>query len=149
MRTELRSLAVLAALLALCWQAMACGSWPPKHGGQMNYDPGEVSFELVSTGRAATFYLEDHGQPIAATQVQGTVRVHRGTAGWTGALKAAGDNRVVVQLAQPLQQGDEVTADLQFANGTIAQGRFVVGVDVQLKTRFGAPRGFAAAPALR
>lgn len=127
------------ALLIAPLTAAACGLWPAKHGGQMNYEGGEVAVELVSVGRKVTLYLEDHGVPIPADQVKGKLEVKRGKAGWTVPVKAAGDNRVTVQLPQALAKGDEIVADLAFANGSITQGRFVYGVEVQTRTQFGAP----------
>jgi hypothetical protein len=123
--------------------ATACGVWPAKHGGQMNYEGGEVAVELVSNGRQVTLYLEDHGVPIAATQVKGTLAVQRGATGWTASVKAAGDNRVSIQLPRALAKGDEIVADLAFANGSITQGRFVYGVEVQTRAQFGAGRATA------
>ncbi|KQP35406.1 hypothetical protein ASF44_18855 [Pseudorhodoferax sp. Leaf274] len=132
--------------------ATACGVWPPKHGGQMNYEGGEVAVELVGHGRQVSLYLEDHGVPIPAGQVKGTLAVKRGATGWTAPVKAAGDNRVTVQLPRALAKGDEIVADLAFANGSITQGRFVYGEEVQMRTQFGAGRanalpGFAPRPA--
>lgn len=139
------------ALLMAPSTAAACGTWPPKHGGQMNYEGGEVAVELVAKGRQVILYLEDHGMPIPAGQVKGTLAVQRGTSGWTVPVMAAGDNRVSVQLPRALAKGDEIVADLAFANGSITQGRFVYGVEVQERTRFGvasanALPSFAARP---
>lgn len=127
--------------------AAACGIWPPKHGGQMNYEGGEIAFELVGKGRALSFHLEDHGAPVPTAQVTGTLRVQSGTVGWSGALKPDGDNRMVVQVPRALQKGDQLIADVSFSNGSIAQARFVYGVDVQLRAQFGTGRGFAASNA--
>lgn len=140
------------ALLIASSTAAACGTWPPKHGGQMNYEGGEIAVELVTKGRQVTLYLEDHGLPIPAEKVKGTLAIQRGTSGWTMPVKAAGENRVTIQLPRAVAKGDEIVADLAFANGSITQARFVYGVEVQERTRFGVgsanalPTSFAARP---
>lgn len=149
-RAAVRSGAALMAALYLALApagAAACGDWPAKHGGQMNYDAGEIAFELVDKGRAVTLFLEDHGKPVPSAQVAGTLRVQRGEVGWTGSLQRGSGNQVVAQMPRALQKGDEIVADVSFANGSIAQARFTYGVEVQMRTQFGAGRGFATSNA--
>lgn len=130
--------------LALATPAGACGDWLPKHGGQMNHDGGEVAFELVGQGRDVTLHLEDHGAPIPTAAVKGVLSFQRGGKGLTAPLRPAGGNRMTVRLPAALQNGDTLVADLNLPNGAIARGEFVFGVEVQLRTRFGAPMNFAA-----
>jgi hypothetical protein len=139
MRMIIATIVTASTLLAPTLSS-ACGEWPAKHGGQMNYGGGEVAFELVSKGRQVTLYLEDHGVPIPAFNAQGILKVSQVSKGWSLAMRPAGDNRFTATLPAPLQKGDEVTADFSFKNGSIAQGRFVIGVEVQTRTRFGQAR---------
>ncbi|MEF7612469.1 hypothetical protein V4F39_01015 [Aquincola sp. MAHUQ-54] len=136
----------LLCTLALSSPARACGDWLPKHGGQMNHDGGEVAFELVGQGREVTLHLEDHGQPIPTAAVQGVLSFERDGKGLTSTLKPAGGNRMAVRLPSALRKGDKLVADISLPNGAIAKGAFVYGVEVQLRTRFGAPMNFAAPP---
>ena len=121
---------VAAIMAAAPAGAQAHGYWPPKHGGERNVDNGEVAFELVNKGKEVHLYLEDHGQDIPADRISGDLSIKRGKSEWKTPLTYAGDNRLRAQLPVGLRKGDELVADLRFRNGSRAEGRFVVGANV-------------------
>jgi hypothetical protein len=119
-----------ALVLLVAIDAHGHGYWPPKHGGERNIDNGEVAFELVSKGKDVLLYLEDHGQDIPADRIRGELSVRRGKSEWKAPLAYGGDNRLTAQLPVALRKGDELVAELKFRNGSRAEGRFVVGTNV-------------------
>ncbi len=135
---------IVAASLAGASLARACGERMAKHGGQVNEDQGEMNFELVQRARSVVLYLEDHGQPVLTKGSTARLYVKRGSTAWTAPVRPDGENRYVVSLRAGLLLGDSVAVDVQFPNGSIANGRFTFGV----APKPGRPT-FAFAPAVR
>ena len=117
--------ALLTAALAWPWlSAVAHGTWLPKYGGVMN--DGETSFEMVIAPRQITFYLSDHGTPIATAGAQGTLTWVRDGVTRQIPLAVAGADSVKAALTERFQPGDSLLARVTLGSGSIVAGRFVM-----------------------
>jgi hypothetical protein len=104
----------------------AHGDWPPKHGGLKNDDRGEISFELVVRGVNVLVYLEDHGEAMSTSGARGVLTFRRGEAVWKSEVTSGGKNLLVGRLSRPLKKDDRVVANVNFRDGSIAEGTFQV-----------------------
>ncbi len=116
-----------AALLGLAAfgfnAAMAHGAAGPKHGGVVQV-ASDLSFELVGTADGAAIYVEDHGKPMAPTELKGKLTVLNGADKSEADLVAAGDK--LEAKGVKLASGAKVVAALLTSNAKAITVRFTV-----------------------
>jgi hypothetical protein len=117
---------IVGSLLTGTVGAGAHGNWPPKHGGLKNDDRGEVEFELVVRGERVVIYLEDHGEAMSTVGASGVLSFERGQSVWSTKIASGGKNLLAGRLPRPLKKGDRVVVDVNFRDGSIAKGGFLV-----------------------
>lgn len=92
-----------ALVLGFVPAVQAHGDGTPKHGGVVK-SANDIGFELASTAAGATVYLEDHGEPLAAT-------------GFSGKLTVLRNGQKMEKELQPGKANDLLAAGMQLASG--------------------------------
>jgi hypothetical protein len=113
---------VWMGLSALGFNAFAHGT-KPQYGGVVS-TAGELSFELVAHGEAATLYVVDHGKPVDTSKMSGKLSVLNGAEKSEAELKVVGPNKL--EAAAKLSSGSKAVATVTLPNGKVVTARFSV-----------------------
>jgi len=70
----LKSILLATIMLMITPAVLAHGSLAPEHGGIVK-EKHDLVFELVRTQEQVNLYLRDHGEPVDAKSVEGSITV--------------------------------------------------------------------------
>lgn len=121
---KLMAIVAIAVMAAVSGHAMAHGE-KPKHGGVVQV-ASDMSFELVNKGGKTTIYVEDHGKPVATTNLSGKLTVLKGTEKTEYSLEPAAENTLVAKGDAKLVKGAKAIAAVTFADRKTVNVRFSV-----------------------
>lgn len=103
-------LVMVGAMALLSPQALSHSDAKPQHGGVV-HSKYDLNFELVREADSVSLYLDDHGEPVATTDITGQIMVLAGGKKSEATLTAAGTGKLVASDVQ-IPDGAKVVVTL-------------------------------------
>ncbi|WP_019674556.1 hypothetical protein [Arsukibacterium perlucidum] len=103
-------LLMVGAMALLSPQALSHSAAKPQHGGVV-HSKYDLNFELVRESDSVSLYLDDHGEPVATTDITGQIMVLAGGKKSEVRLTAAGTGKLVASDVQ-IPDGAKVVVTL-------------------------------------
>ncbi|WP_214000998.1 hypothetical protein [Arsukibacterium sp.] len=123
MNKQLVMILVMVGTMALLSpQALSHSDAKPQHGGVV-HSKYDLNFELVRASDSVSLYLDDHGEPVATTDITGQLMILAGGKKTAAALSSAGAGKLVASGVQ-IPDGAKVVVTLTDKNKNVMTVRY-------------------------
>ena len=124
MKQQLVMLLVMVGAMALLSpQALSHSDAKPQYGGVV-HSKYDLNFELVrEPDDSVSLYLDDHGEPVATTDITGQIMVLAGGKKSEATLTAAGTGKLVASAVQ-IPDGAKIVVTLTDKNQQVMTVRY-------------------------
>lgn len=123
MKKQLVMVLVMVGTMALLSpQALSHSDAKPQYGGVV-HSKYDLNFELVRASDSVSLYLDDHGEPVATTDITGQIMILAGGKKSTATLSSAGTGKLVASGVQ-IPDGAKVVVTLTDKNKDVMTVRY-------------------------